>query len=57
MGMEAVNTRSVHVCSGLKTIDETPRIKDRNRWGFISEVGNEKETEGGVKQETWPFGI
>ena len=52
MGMEAVNTRSVHVCSGLKTIDETPRIKDRNRWGFISGVGNEKETEGGVEQET-----
>jgi len=52
MGMEAVNTRSVHVRSGLKTIDETPRIKDRNRWGLISRVTGGKEKESGVKEET-----
>jgi len=39
------------VRSGLKTIDETPRIKDRNPWGFISRVaGAGKENESGVKE-------
>lgn len=52
MGMEAVNPRSVHVRSGLKTIDETPRIEDRNRWGFISRGAGGKEKESGVKGET-----
>jgi hypothetical protein len=51
MGMEEVNTRSVHVRSGLKLIDETPRIKDRYRWGFISRVAGGKEKESGVKEE------
>ena len=49
--MGAVNTRSVHVRSGLKTIDEPPRIKDRNSWVFISRVaGAEKEIENGVEE-------
>lgn len=43
MGMEAVNTRSVHVRSGMKTIDEMLRIKDGDRSGFISRVGSDSE--------------
>lgn len=43
MGMEAADTRSVHVRSGLKTIDEMPRIKDRNSWELISRVARGKE--------------
>jgi hypothetical protein len=50
--MEAVNSqaRSVHVRSGLKTIDETSRIKDRDRWTFIGRVAGGKENESGVKE-------
>jgi len=48
--MEAVNTRLVHVCSGLKTIDEMPHIKDRYRWEIISRVVGGKEKESGVKE-------
>jgi hypothetical protein len=43
MGMEAVDTRSVHVRSGLKTIDEMPRSENRNSWKFISRVARGKE--------------
>ena len=48
--MEAVNTRLVHVSSGLKTIDETLHIKDRYRWESISRVAGRKEKESGVKE-------
>jgi len=47
-----MNTRSVHVHSGLEIIDETPRIKDRNHWGFISRVaGGIMEKEINIKEE------
>jgi hypothetical protein len=53
----ARNTRSVHVRSGLITIDETPRIKDRSRWGFICRgAAGGKGKEGGVEEEKQPFG-
>jgi hypothetical protein len=54
MGAEAVNTRSVHVRSGLKTIDETSRIKEGNRWKFIRRVAVEKEKEN-VRDEMERF--
>jgi hypothetical protein len=38
------------VRSGLKTIDDTPRIKDS--WGFISRIAGGKEKESGVNEES-----
>lgn len=42
--------------SGLKIIDERPRIKDRNRWRVTSSVAGGIGKESTVEEETQPFG-